>query len=76
MLNEVMIICVVPAGTSVLTALRVSRAVGQLLLLYCKTTTAVTMDRLFKKYVQVRPSRPHTPLATLLYEFRSGVIDS
>lgn len=54
MLNEVMIICVVPNGTNVLTAHRVSRAIAQLLLLYCKSTTAVTMDRVFKKYVQVR----------------------
>jgi hypothetical protein len=57
MLNEVMIICLVPTGTSILTAHRVSRAVAQLLLLYCKSTTAVTMDRLFKKYVQVRVQR-------------------
>lgn len=53
MLNEVMIISIVPSGTSILTAHRASRAVAQLLLIYCKSTTAVTMDRLFKKYVQV-----------------------
>jgi hypothetical protein len=53
MLNEVMIISMVPSGCSTLTAHRLNGAVAQLLLIYCKSTTAVTMDRIFRKYVQV-----------------------
>jgi hypothetical protein len=56
MLNEVMIVALVPAGCSVLTAQRLAGAVAQLLLIYCKATSAVTMDKLFRKYVQARAS--------------------
>jgi hypothetical protein len=54
MLNEVMIVALVPQGCSVLTAQRLVGAVAQLLLIYCKATPAVTMDKIFRKYVQVR----------------------
>lgn len=74
MLNEVMIICIVPNGTNVLTAHRVSRAIAQLLLLYCKSTTAVTMDRVFKKYVQVLqvPMLVHVFTSAFMHGIRSA----
>ena len=53
MVNEVLILSFVPAGTSLLTGQRLNGAVARLLLLYCKSTSAVTMDKLFRKYVQV-----------------------
>jgi hypothetical protein len=56
MVNEVLILSLVPLGTNLLTAARLNGAVSQLLLLYCKSTSAVTMDKIFGKYVQVRES--------------------
>ena len=54
MLNEVLIIAIVPSSVSAtLTAQRVAAAVAQLLLIYCKSAPAVTMDKIFRKYVQV-----------------------
>lgn len=53
MVNEVLILSLVPLGTNLLTAQRLNGAVSQLLLLYCKSTAAVTMDKIFRKYVQV-----------------------
>ena len=61
MLNEVMIVSLVPAGASVLTAARLNGAVAQLLLIYCKATQAVRMDAVFRKYVQAR-TLCHEPL--------------
>ena len=56
MVNEVLILSLTPAGHGILTAQRLNGAVAQLLLLYCKSTAAVTMDKIFRKYVQVRRS--------------------
>lgn len=57
MLNDVLLVAIVPTGTNLLTAARVVAAAAQLLLLYCKSTGNVTMDRIFRKYVQARAVR-------------------